>query len=75
MTVRVFFPLPCLAEPVFKAKGAWQRLGRIWVTSFGKKTLAVLCISFKTLKCYQKFSLHSMKTYYLSNPLFGGSVH
>ncbi|MFH1241545.1 MAG: hypothetical protein V1689_04205, partial [Pseudomonadota bacterium] len=22
-------------------------------TSFGKKTLAVLCLSFKTLKCYQ----------------------
>ncbi len=47
-------PLPCLAEPVFKAKGAFQRLQRIWVTSFGKKTLTVLLLLsvFKALKCY-----------------------
>ncbi|MFH1243171.1 MAG: hypothetical protein V1689_12525 [Pseudomonadota bacterium] len=24
------------------------------VTSFGKKTLTVLCLSFKTLKCYKR---------------------
>jgi hypothetical protein len=50
-------PLPCLVEPVFKAKRAFQRLQRIWVTSFGKKTLTVLFLLsvFEALKYYKNF--------------------
>jgi hypothetical protein len=46
--------LHCLLKPVFKAKGAFDRLLRIWVTSYGKKTRTVLLLLsvFKMLKYY-----------------------
>jgi hypothetical protein len=55
-------PLPCLAETVFKGKGACERLGRVWVTSFGKKTLTVCHL---TPQCFQNAKVLQVVVYRL----------